>query len=96
MLAESGNKIVEVLTEELKIQELVPIHLGPLNLSITNAVVYMWVSAIIVFLFFFIAAKRSKREPERLQTWAEIAVNFATGHLTGQLGEKGKKYPTLS
>jgi F-type H+-transporting ATPase subunit a len=92
MLAESGNKIVEVLTEELKIQELVPIHLGPLNLSITNAVVYMWVSAIIVFLFFFIAAKRSKREPERLQTWAEIAVNFATGHLTGQLGEKGKKY----
>jgi F-type H+-transporting ATPase subunit a len=89
---EGGNKIVEAL-HELNVQTIVEIpKVGPFDFSITNAVVYMWVSAAIVFLLFFIAAKRAKKEPEKLQTFAEIALNFATGHLTGQIGEKGKKY----
>jgi F-type H+-transporting ATPase subunit a len=89
---EEGGKVVGAL-HELNVQTIIPIpNVGLLDMSITNAVIYMWVSAVIVFLFFFIAAKRSKKEPERLQTTAEILVNFATGHLTGQIGEKGKKY----
>lgn len=93
MVLAGGNKIVEALNELNVSDPIIKIpKLGPFDFSITNAVVYLWVSAIIVFLFFFIAAKRSKREPERLQTWAEIALGFATGHLTGQLGDKGKKY----
>jgi len=89
---EGGNKIVEAL-HELNVQTIVSIpKVWKFDFSITNAVVYMWVSAFIVFLVFFIAAKRAKKEPERLQVFAEIALNFATGHLTGQIGEKGKKY----
>ncbi len=65
---EGGNKIVEAL-HELNVQTIVSIpKVGPFDFSITNAVIYMWVSAVIVFLLFFIAAKRSKKEPERLQT----------------------------
>jgi len=52
----------------------------------------MWVSAVIVFVFFFVVARRLKKEPDGLQIIAEILLNFATGHLTGQIGEKGKKY----
>ena len=66
--------------------------IGPFDFSITNAVIYLWVSAVVVFVLFFIAAKRARKEPERLQTLAEILLNFATGHLTGQIGEKGRKY----
>ncbi len=89
---ESASKVVGAL-HELNVQTVVSIpKLGPIDLSITNAVIYMWVSAAIVFLFFYIAAKRSRKEPEKLQTAAEILLNFATGHLTGQMGEKGKKY----
>ena len=66
--------------------------IGPFDMSITNAVIYMWVSAIVVFVFFFIVSQRLKKEPDGLQTVAEILLNFATGHLTGQIGEKGKKY----
>ncbi len=89
---EGGNKIVEAL-HELNVQTIVEIpKVGPFDFSITNAVVYMWVSAFIVFILFYIAAKRAKKEPDRLQTFAEIALNFATGHLTGQIGEKGRKY----
>ena len=92
-LAETGgSKIVEAL-HELNVQTIVKIpKIGPVDLSITNAVVYMWFSAFVVFILFYIAARRSRKEPDKLQTFAEIALNFATGHLTGQIGEKGKKY----
>jgi F-type H+-transporting ATPase subunit a len=93
LLAEEGSSKVVGALHELNVQTVISIpKVGPIDFSITNAVIYMWVSAVIVFLFFFIAAKRSRKEPEKLQTAAEILLNFATGHLTGQLGEKGKKY----
>jgi F-type H+-transporting ATPase subunit a len=93
MLADgSESKIVEAL-HELNVQTVVSIpKVGPFDFSITNAVIYMWFSAFVVFLLFYIAAKRMKKEPDGLQTVAEALLGFATGHLTGQIGEKGKKY----
>ena len=93
MQAEAGaNKIVQALSE-LNVQTIVHIpKVGPFDFSISNAVIYMWVSALIVFAFFFIVARRLKKQPDGLQVVAEILLNFATGHLTGQIGEKGKKY----
>jgi F-type H+-transporting ATPase subunit a len=89
---ESSSKILGALNE-LNVQQIVHIpKVGPFDFSISNAVIYMWVSAAIVFVLFFIAAKRMRKEPEGLQTLAEILLGFATGHLTGQIGEKGKKY----
>lgn len=91
-MEESGGKILEAL-HELNVQTIVSIpKVGPFDFSITNAVIYMWVAAAIVFLFFFIVARRMRKEPDGLQIVAEILLNFATGHLTGQIGEKGKKY----
>ena len=95
MLAEEGgNKIVEAL-HELNVQTIVEIpKVGPFDFSITNAVIYLWVSAVIVFLFFFIVSRRSRmrNSPGLLQSFAESLVGFGRGHLTGQIGEKGKKY----
>jgi len=45
---------------------------------------------VIVFVFFFVVARRLKKEPDGLQIIAEILLNFATGHLTGQIGEKAR------
>jgi F-type H+-transporting ATPase subunit a len=89
---EATSKVVEALNE-LGIQTVVPIpQIGPFDLSITNAVIYLWISAVVVFVLFFIAAKRARKEPEKLQTLAEILLNFGRGHLTGQIGEKGRKF----
>jgi F-type H+-transporting ATPase subunit a len=86
------SKVVEAL-HELNVQTIVEIpKIGPFDFSITNAVIYMWFAAFVVFLFFFIVARRLRKEPDGLQIVAEILLNFATGHLTGQIGEKGKKY----
>jgi F-type H+-transporting ATPase subunit a len=93
LLQEAGSsKIVEAMAE---MNDRAVIHIpkvGPIDFSITNTVLYMWLSAVVVFVLFFVAAKRMKKSPEGLQTTAEILLNFATGHLTGQIGEKGKKY----
>jgi len=90
--AETESKIAGAL-HELNVQTIVSIpKIGPFDFSITNAVVYMWASALIVLLFYIIVARRLKKEPGGAQTVAETALNFATGHLTGQFGEKGKKY----
>jgi F-type H+-transporting ATPase subunit a len=88
------SEVIRAL-EELNVQTVVSIpQVGPFNFSITNAVIYMWVSAILVFLFFFIASRRlrMRNKPGLLQSIAESLVGFGRGHLTGQLGEKGKKY----
>jgi F-type H+-transporting ATPase subunit a len=87
-----ADKIVEALNE-LSVQNFITLpKIGPFDFSITNTVVYMWVSAAIVFIFFFVVAKRLKKDPDRLQVTAESLMNLATGHISGQLGEKGKKY----
>src|SRR5680860_708462 len=39
-----------------------------------------------------IISRRLRKEPDSLQTIGEILLNFGTGHLTGQIGEKGRKY----
>jgi F-type H+-transporting ATPase subunit a len=86
------NKITEAL-HELNVQNVITLpKLGPFDFSISNAVIYMWISALLVFIFFFIISKRLKKEPDTLQTVGETLMNFATGHLTGQIGDKGKKY----
>lgn len=90
--AAEGNKITHAL-EELNVQPIWDLPaIGPFDFDITNAVVYMWVSAIVVFAFFFIVSRRLRKQPDLLQTLAEVVLNFGTGHLTGQIGDKGKKY----
>lgn len=87
-----ANKVTEAL-HELNVQPIIHLpKLGPIDLSISNAVIYMWISAALVFIFFFVISRRLRKQPDALQTVGEILLNFATGHLTGQIGEKGKKY----
>lgn len=90
--AEAASKVSHAL-EELNVHTVIPIpKVGPFDFSISNAVIYMWISALIVFIFYFVVAKRLRKDPGKLQTWGETLLNFATGHLTGQFGEKGRQY----
>jgi F-type H+-transporting ATPase subunit a len=89
---EQADKIAEALNE-LSVHNFITLpKIGPFDFSISNTVVYMWVSAAIVLIFFVVVSRRLKKDPDRLQVIAETLMNFATGHITGQLGPKGKKY----
>src|SRR3954453_19916511 len=72
-------------TTEFEQHEWVPIHLGPLNLSITKAVAYLMIGSVLTMLFgwFFMRAKYA-RLPGRRETIGEIAYEVAQTQVAEQ------------
>ena len=72
-------------TKEFEQHEWVPIHLGPLNLSITKAVVYLMLGSVVTILFglFFMRSKMA-RVPGRRETIGEMAYEVAQTQIAEQ------------
>jgi len=72
-------------TKEFEQHEWIPIHLGPLNLSITKAVVYLMLGSVVTILFglFFMRSKMA-RVPGRRQTIGEMAYEVAQTQIAEQ------------
>jgi F-type H+-transporting ATPase subunit a len=72
-------------TEEFKQDKWVPIHIGPLDLSITKAVVYLMLGAALTILFglFFMRSKHA-RMPGRRETVGELAYDVAQSQIAEQ------------
>jgi F-type H+-transporting ATPase subunit a len=91
MAAEAGGGILGAL-DELNVHTFIKIpHVWKFDFSITNAVVYVWFSALVVFVLFYVAARIARKKPGKLQTLAEVVLNFGL-NLTGIYTSKGKKY----
>jgi F-type H+-transporting ATPase subunit a len=61
-----------------------------IDLSITQYVLWMLVSALIVFLFFFIASRRPKLVPSGIQNIAEVLIEFVRNSIILEImGEAG-------
>jgi F-type H+-transporting ATPase subunit a len=72
-------------TTEFEQHEWVPIHLGPLNLSITKAVVYLMIGAVCTILFgLFFMRSKAARVPGRRQTIGELAYEVAQTQIAEQ------------
>ena len=72
-------------TKEFEQHEWVPIHLGPLNLSITKAVAYLMLGSIMTILFglFFMRSKLAKSAGRR-QTVGEMVYEIAQTQVAEQ------------
>ncbi len=71
---------------------LPPIHVGPLDLSITNSVLYMMIAASIIIVFFLVAA-RGQLVPGRLQAMAETLYDLIDKGMTGpMIGDRGRPF----
>jgi len=72
-------------TKEFEQHEWIPIHLGPLNLSITKAVVYLMLSSILTILFgLFFMRSNAARMPGRRETIGELAYEVAQTQVAEQ------------
>ncbi|HEV2591290.1 MAG TPA: F0F1 ATP synthase subunit A [Gaiellaceae bacterium] len=74
-------------TTEFEQKEWVPIHLGPLNLSITKAVAYLMLGAVLTILFgwFFMNVKVAKGSlPGRRETIGEVVYEVAQTQIAEQ------------
>ena len=80
-------------TTEFEQHEWIPIHLGPVNLSITKAVVYLMLGSVLTILFglFFMRTKVGQK-PGRRETVGEIVYDLAQT----QIAEQGLPHKALS
>jgi F-type H+-transporting ATPase subunit a len=72
-------------THEFEQKEWIPIHLGPLNLSITKAVVYLMLASVATILFgiFFMRTKVGSK-PGRKETVGEMVYEIAQTQIAEQ------------
>ncbi len=72
-------------TTEFEQHEWVPIHLGPLNLSITKAVVYLMIgSALTIALGIFFMRTKLAQRPGRRETVGELLYDVAQTQIAEQ------------
>jgi F-type H+-transporting ATPase subunit a len=72
-------------TEEFEQHEWVPIHIGPLDLSITKAVVYLMLGSLLTMAFgIFFMRWRLNVEPDTRQTFGEQVYDVAQTQIAEQ------------
>ncbi|HEY2326016.1 MAG TPA: F0F1 ATP synthase subunit A [Gaiellaceae bacterium] len=72
-------------TTEFEQKDWIPIHLGPLNLSITKAVVYLMIASVLTILFgLFFMRSKAARIPGRKETIGELAYDVAQTQIAEQ------------
>ena len=77
---------------QFEIRELLPIHIGELNLSYTNSALWMTV-AVALFTALFAAGMRGRAMvPGRLQSIAELSYEFVANMVRDNVGSAGRPY----
>jgi F-type H+-transporting ATPase subunit a len=72
-------------TTEFEQHEWVPIHIGPLDLSITKAVVYLMLGSVLTMAFGIVFMRwRLKVEPDTRQTFGEQVYDVAQAQIAEQ------------
>ncbi len=81
------------LMEHLQPHVIIPLKIGGLDVSITNAVIMMWIACILVFLTLTLAGRIGRLIPRGLQNLMESLVSFVRQSLIHEiLGEEGMKW----
>jgi F-type H+-transporting ATPase subunit a len=68
--------------QEFKLDPWIPIHLGPLDLSINKAVLYLWIAAGLTIGTMVWIANRMTARPNRVQTAVEAAFRLMRDTIT--------------
>jgi F-type H+-transporting ATPase subunit a len=77
--------------ESAKHSWVIPLHIGPIDISINKAVWFLWIGAAVTFLILFIGSRMLKDRPSAYQVIVEEIYGFGR-NLGGQVGEEGRKW----
>ena len=75
-----------------ELHDWIPISLGGLDISINKAVVMMWVVVALVAVFMVMAGSARKLVPGKLQSLAEIMVDFIRSMIMDTMGKEGMRF----
>jgi F-type H+-transporting ATPase subunit a len=71
---------------------VIPIHIGPVDLSINKIIWFLFLGAAISFLILYVGARLLKDRPGAYQVVVEELYGFGRNYLGGQIGEAGMKW----
>src|SRR5918997_2376152 len=71
---------------------VIPIHLGPIDISLNKGVWFLFIGAAVTFLIMYFGARYLKDRPGMYQVIVEELYGFGRNHLGGQVAEEGRKW----
>lgn len=78
--------------EQFKIERLIPIHVGSVDLSYTNSALLMTIAVVLATLLLVGATARAALVPGRWQSIAELLYEFVAGMVRDNVGSEGRQY----
>ncbi|MEM9169084.1 MAG: F0F1 ATP synthase subunit A [Pseudomonadota bacterium] len=78
--------------EQFVIQPLIPLSLGPFDVSLTNSTLWMLITVAVGYSFFFAATRANALIPGRMQSVAELAYEFVAEMVRDSVGPNGMKF----
>lgn len=77
---------------QFRIERLVPLHIGPVDVSYTNSALMMTIAVVLVTALLVAATSRARLVPGRLQSAAELSYEFVAGMVDEHVGVEGRGY----
>jgi F-type H+-transporting ATPase subunit a len=78
--------------EQFTIKPIVPLHLGGIDISFTNASLWMVIAVAAVTLFLALGMARAALVPGRWQSMSELAYEFIANTVRQNAGEDGMRF----
>ena len=78
--------------EQFKIEPLVPIHIGGLDVSYTNAALFMTIAVILITALLVLGTRRGALVPSRIQSVAELSYEFVADMVETNAGHGAEPY----
>lgn len=75
-----------------ELHEWIPISLGGFDISVNKAVVMMWIVVSLAAVFMVIAGSARKLVPGKLQSVAELMVDFIRSMILDTMGKEGMRF----
>src|SRR5512139_3893988 len=77
---------------QFELHNWIPISVGGLDLSINKAVVFMWIVVAIASVIMVMAGSSRKLVPGKLQSLAEMMVDFIRNMIMETMGKDGMRF----
>jgi F-type H+-transporting ATPase subunit a len=71
---------------------VVPIHIGPIDVSLNKAIWFLFIGAAITFLVLYFGSRALSNRPGAYQVIVEEIYAFGRNNLGGQVSEEGRKW----
>jgi F-type H+-transporting ATPase subunit a len=78
--------------EQFTIWRIVPIHIGTVDISYTNAALMMTIAVVLVTALAVLATRRAALVPDRWQSVAEMLYEFVADMVDTNIGQTGRQF----